>query len=298
MPQSPAPRRLFCFGLGFSATALAHRLLEAGWLVAGTCRTAEKAATLRARGIEAHVFGPGLALDPAALAGTTHLLDSVPPTPEGDGVLAALTPAILALPDLRWAGYLSTTGVYGNRDGGWVDESAPVRPSTERGVARAVAEGQWMALHEAHGLPVHRFRLPGIYGPGRSALDQMRAGTARRVDKKGQVFSRIHIHDLGSALMASMERPNPGAIYNVADDHPCPSPEVVAYAAELLGLEPPPLVPFDQANLSPMAASFYGENKRISNARIKAELGVSLRYPSYREGLADQLAAERDAHRP
>lgn len=298
MPQSPTPGRLFCFGLGFSATALARRLLDAGWQVAGTCRTAEKAAALRAQGIEAYVFSPDQPLERGALAGTTHLLDSVPPTAEGDRVLAALTPDIVALPNLRWVGYLSTTGVYGNKDGGWVDESAPVQPATERGKARAVAEAQWMALHDAHGLPVHRFRLPGIYGPGRSALDQMRAGTARRVDKKGQVFSRIHIHDLGSALMASMNRPNPGAIYNVADDHPCPSPDVVTYAAELLGLEPPPLVPFEQAELSPMATSFYGENKRISNARIKAELGVTLRYPSYREGLADQLAAERQAHRP
>ncbi|MBB6252499.1 SDR family oxidoreductase [Nitrospirillum iridis] len=297
MPLPPVPGRLFCFGLGFSATALAHRLASAGWHVAGTCRTAEKAAALRARGIEAHVFAPGHPLDPAALTGTTHLLDSVPPTATGDVVLAALTPEILALPDLRWVGYLSTTGVYGNQDGGWVDESAPVQPATERGQARAVAEAQWMALHDAHGLPVHRFRLPGIYGPGRSALDQMRAGTARRVDKKGQMFSRIHIHDLGSAVMASMTAPNPGAIYNVADDHPCPSPEVVAYAAQLLGVEPPPLVPFEQAALSPMATSFYGENKRIANARIKAELGVSLRYPSYREGLDDQLAAERAAGR-
>ncbi|WP_044564296.1 SDR family oxidoreductase [Azospirillum sp. B4] len=296
MSQSPATAgRLFCFGLGFSATALAHRLMAAGWTVAGTCRTAEKAAALRARGIEAHVFAPGQKLDPGTLAGTTHLLDSIPPTAEGDVVLAALAADILALPDLRWVGYLSTTGVYGNADGGWVDETAPVRPATERGKARAVAEAQWMALHDAHGLPVHRFRLPGIYGPGRSALDQVRAGTARRVDKKGQVFSRIHIHDLGSAVMASMDRPHPGAIYNVADDHPCPSPEVVAYAAQLLGVEPPPLLPFDQATLSPMATSFYGENKRISNARIKAELGVSLRYPSYREGLEDQLATERQA---
>ncbi|MDE1149265.1 MAG: SDR family oxidoreductase [Azospirillaceae bacterium] len=290
---TPQPGRLFCFGLGFSATALARRLLAAGWQVAGTCRTAEKAARLRDLGMEAHVFSPDQALDPAVLKGATHLLDSVPPTAEGDVVLAALGATIAALPSLRWVGYLSTTGVYGNKNGDWVDETAPVQPATERGRARAVAEAQWMALFQAHGLPVHRFRLPGIYGPGRSALDQMRAGTARRVDKQGQVFSRIHIHDLASAVMASMDRPDPGAVYNVADDHPCPSPDVVAYAAQLLGMDPPPLVPFDQAALSPMATSFYGENKRIANARIKQELGVTLLYPSYRAGLEAQLAAEK-----
>ena len=287
-------RRLFCFGLGYSAGVLAQALLAEGWRVAGTCRTEEKRRTLAGRGIEAFLFDRGRPLDDAAaaLAGTTHLLSSVPPDREGDPVLDHHAADVAAVPGLAWAGYLSTTGVYGDRGGAWVDETAERAPVTDRGRARARAEEGWTALWRERGVPVHLFRLPGIYGPGRSAIDALRAGTARRVDKPGQVFSRIHVEDIAGALAASMARPDPGAAYNVCDDEPAPSPEVVAFAAGLIGVEPPPLVPFAEAGLSPMAASFYAESKRVSNRRLKEELGYRLRFPTYREGLAAQAGTE------
>lgn len=289
-PAEAAPR-LFCFGLGFSALTLARRRRAAGWRVAGTTRTAEKAAALAAEGLDVHLFDRGRPLDDAAaaLAGTTHLLASVPPDaesePGGDPVLAAHGAAIAALPALRWVGYLSTTGVYGDRGGGWVDEASALRPSGARGRRRVAAEAAWLALHERHGLPVHLFRLAGIYGPGRSQLDSVAAGRARRVIKPGQVFSRIHVEDVASVLEASMARPDPGAAYNVCDDEAADPAEVVAYAARLLGLPVPPAVPFEDAELSPMGRSFYADNKRVSNRRIKEELGVRLRHPDYRSGL-------------
>lgn len=292
MPKQPC--RLFIFGLGYSAMALARRLTAQGWQVAGTTRSPDKLEALRAAGVEPFLFGRGRPLDnpAAALAGVTHLLSSVPPDGEGDAVLDLHGADIASIAGLRWAGYLSTTGVYGDAGGDWVDESSPVQPITARGKARAAAESGWMELHGGRGVPVHIFRLPGIYGPGRSSLDAVRAGTARRIDKPGQVFSRIHVEDIAATLEASMARPNPGAVYNVCDDEPAPGHEVTAHAARLLGVEPPPLIPIDQAELSPMAASFYGESKRVRNSRIKQELGVVLRYPTYREGLAAQLAEE------
>ena len=287
--------RLFCFGLGYSPLVLAGRLLPRGWRVAGTTRSPEKAASLAERGIEAFLFDDARPLDdPArALAGTTHLLSAVPPGngPAADPVAAAHGLDLLRLEGLRWAGYLSTTGVYGDHGGGWVDEDTPREPGTRRGRARKEAEDAWLDLGR-RGLPIHLFRLPGIYGPGRSALDSLRAGTARRVDKPGQVFSRIHVEDIATVLEASMVQPNPGAAYNVCDDEPAPGHEVIAHAARLLGVEPPPLVPFEEAGLSPMAASFYADSKRVRNDRIKRELGVTLAYPSYREGLGAQRNGE------
>ena len=286
--------RLFCFGLGYCALRLADALLAEGWDVAGTCREASARDALRARGIDAALFGDGVRLDPASLAGTTHLLTSIPPGETGDPVLAAHGDDIAAAGSVRWAGYLSTTGVYGDRGGGWVDEETSPSPGMARTRRRAAAEAQWQAYGSAHGIPVHIFRLAGIYGPGRSVLDQLRAGTARRLVKPGQVFSRIHVDDIVAVLRASMARPNPGAIYNLCDDEPAPTPEVVAYAAGLLGVEPPPEIPFEQAELSPMALSFYAENRRVRNDRIKRELGVTLRYPDYRAGL-DAILVEDGA---
>ncbi len=284
---------LFCFGLGYSAGFLARDLAAEGWRIAGTSR--EGAA--HAGGVGMHRFSRGapLADAAAALAGTTHLLVSVPPDAAGDPVLAEHADDILALAGLRWVGYLSTTGVYGDRGGGWVDESSALTPSGERGRRRVAAESAWLDLHRRHGLPVHVFRLAGIYGPGRSALDTVRQGRAQRIDKPGQVFSRIHVADIVQVLRASMARPDPGAVYNVCDDDPAPPEAVIAYACRLLGLPPPPLVPFAEAALSPMARSFYDDNKRVANRRIKEELGVRLRYPGYRDGLdalARQPAAE------
>lgn len=188
-----------------------------------------------------------------------------------------------------WA--ISTTGVYGDRGGGRVDETAALTPSGERGRRRVAGEAGWLELHRRHGLPVHVFRLAGIYGPGRSALDTVRAGRAQRIDRPGQVFSRIHVADIVETLRASMARPDPGAVYNVCDDDPAPPEAVIAYACRLLGIAPPPLVPFDRAELSAMARSFWDDNKRVDNRRIKQELGVRLLYPGYREGLAALLAA-------
>jgi nucleoside-diphosphate-sugar epimerase len=292
--------RLFCFGLGYSALVLAERLRRRGWMVAGTCRSEANQTALARDGIAAHLFDRDrpLADLAAALAGTTHLLSSVPPDAAGDPVIDCHAGDIAAIArSLAWSGYLSTTGVYGDRGGGWVDETAPLRPSGERGQRRCAAETAWLDLWRRDGVPVHLFRLAAIYGPGRSALDQVRAGTARRIDKPGQVFSRIHVEDIAGVLEASMARPNPGAAYNVCDDDPAPPQDVVAFACALLGVEPPPLVPVGEAGLSPMARSFYDDNKRVANVRIKQELGVRLRYPSYSAGLRALLgdpATEND----
>lgn len=279
--------RLFCFGLGFSGLTLARTLLAEGWQVAGTARSPEKCARLAAMGIQAVPFDGTAPLPDQALEGTTHLLNSVPPGETGDPVLAHHALALAALPDLEWVGYLSTTGVYGDRDGDWVDEDTPVAPDVPRSMRRAHAERAW--LHATP--PAHIFRLAGIYGPGRSAIDQVQAGTAKRIVKPGQVFCRTHVEDIANVLRASMEAPNPGRIYNVCDDLPAPPQDVIVHACALLGVEPPPEVPFDQAEMGPMAASFYADNRRVRNDRIKAELGVTLAYPTYREGLAAILAA-------
>ncbi|MEI9985470.1 MAG: SDR family oxidoreductase [Aliidongia sp.] len=275
--------RLFCFGLGYSALELAQRLHLRGWEIAGTCRSETAAAPLRAQGFEISLFDraqPPAAPD-ALLERTSHILSSVPPDDAGDPVLEGWGASLARLGGVEWAGYLSTTGVYGDRAGGWVDEASPLEPTGERGRRRVEAERGWLAL----GLPVHLFRLAGIYGPGRSALDTVRSGRARRIVKPGQVFSRIHVADIATVLEASIARPNPGAAYNLCDDNPAPPDEVIAHAAELLGVPAPPDIPFDSAELSEMARSFYADNKRVSNERIKRELGVTLTYPDYRAGL-------------
>jgi nucleoside-diphosphate-sugar epimerase len=227
----------------------------------------------------------------AALAGTTHVLSSVPPDAAGDPVLDAHADAIAALTTLQWAGYLSTTGVYGDRDGGWVDESSDRAPTTGRGERRVEAEDRWLDLWRGSGVPVHLFRLAGIYGPGRNAIETVRTGRARRVVKPGQVFSRIHRDDIVQTLRASMERPNPGAAYNLCDDEAAPPQDVIAYACDLLGVPAPPEIAFEDAALSPMARSFFRDNKRVANTRIKQELGVRLAWPNYREGLTALLEA-------
>ena len=290
--------RLFCFGLGYSAVAFAERLLHRGWTVSGTCRSEGKRDALADRGITAHLLDRGRPLaDPAGmLAGATHVLSSIPPdaasSPSGDPVVDLYGAELVDLPTLCWAGYLSTTGVYGNRNGGDVDESSSCRPSGERGRRRVNAENGWLRLWQERGLPVHVFRLAGIYGPGRSALDLVRTGKARRIDKPGQIFNRIHLQDIVSVLLASIARPRPGGIYNCADDDPAPSHEVVEFACQLLNVRPPPLIPLEAADLTPMARSFYDDNKRVANRRIKEELGVLLTYPSYTDGLSAQYALE------
>lgn len=290
-------RRLFVFGLGYTALRLAARLRADGWRIAGTTRSAERAAQFRAAGIDAFPFDRDNPLeDPAAaLAETTHLLISAPPDAKGDAALDCCAAAIAAHKGIEWAGYLSTTGVYGDTGGEWVSEASWLRPAGERQKRRVLAERGWLDLYRQRGLPLHVFRLSGIYGPGRSAIDNLRDGTAKRIDKPGHVFCRIHVDDIGETLLASMARPNPGGVYNVADDEPAPQHEVVAYAAGLLGMAPPPLTPFAEAKLSEMAASFYADCRRVKNARIKEKLGVKLRHPDYRSGLAAQLAEEAAA---
>jgi nucleoside-diphosphate-sugar epimerase len=272
---------LFCIGLGYTALALAERLMRRGWQVSGTCRSEDKAAALRRRGIHVRTELPRAA---------RHVLVSVPPDETGDPGFAVHGEALAGRRDLAWLGYLSSTAVYGDRQGGWVDEDTAPAPGTERGIRRLAAERQWRGLE---GIPVHVFRLAAIYGPGRSAFDALRAGRAQLVKKPGQVFSRIHVADLAAVLAASIGRPDPGRVYNLADDEPVPPDEVLVHAARLLGMPPPPEVPFEA--LGAAARSFYAENKRISNDRIKRELGVRLAYPSYREGLAAILATESSA---
>jgi nucleoside-diphosphate-sugar epimerase len=282
-------RRLFCFGLGFSAQALARALRTEGWDVAGTYRTAAKREALREAG-----FTDLCAFEDAAagLEGATHVLVSLPPGADGDPVPARYGDAIAALTSLEWTGYLSTTGVYGDTGGAAVDETAPLNPTSARAARRVAAERDWLALG-SRGVPVHVFRLAGIYGPGRNALEDVRAGRARRVGKPGHAFSRIHVEDIAAVLGASIARPNPGAVYNVCDDEPAEQSVVVEFACGLLGTEPPPLVPFEtaRAGMSEMALSFWADNRRVDATRVKRELGVTLRYPTFREGLA-ALAAE------
>jgi nucleoside-diphosphate-sugar epimerase len=278
---------LLSLGHGYSARALTRLLLPQGWTVIGTTRTGGKAERLRADGVEPLIW-PGQPLAPA-LARATHLLTSIAPDPSGDPVLARHADEIAAGP-LHWVGYLSTTGVYGDHGGDWIDESTPLAPTTDRGKARVLAEGQWRAARP----DVHIFRLAGIYGPGRGPFEKVRQGTARRIVKPGQVFSRIHVDDIAQVLMASIARPAPGTAYNVCDDDPAPPQDVIAHAAHLLGLPPPPEVAFEDADLSPMARSFYSESKRVRNDRIRRDLGVDLHYPTYLEGLAALLKAERN----
>lgn len=268
---------LFCFGFGFSAKTLAARLAGPDWKISATSRSAEGVAAIEALGFTGSLFDANLKIPGDA----THLLVSAPPDDDGDPVLQQCAGQLQGLKQLAWAGYLSTTGVYGDKGGDWVDEETPLAPNTQRGRRRLSAEQAWLKL----GLPVHLFRLAGIYGPGRNQLLAVMSGTANRIIKPGQIFSRIHVEDIAGVLQASMARPNPLRAYNVCDDEPCPPQEVVAFAAQLLGLPLPPEIPFEEAELSPLARSFYADSKRVSNARMKKELGYNLLYPNYRVGL-------------
>lgn len=291
---------LFCFGYGYSCDYLGHELQKLeNWNISGTTRTTEKKDTLKNRGIEAHIFDYEHPLADAAhiLKDTTHLLISTPPGDEGDPAFISHAHDLTKLPNLKWVGYLSTTGVYGDRGGDWVDESSELRPSSKRGSRRVKAEEQWLSLYNAYNLPIHIFRLAGIYGPGRSALDTVRVGSARRIDKPGHIFSRIHVEDIAQILLASMHNPKAGSIYNVCDDNPAPSHEIVSYACDLLGKPKPPLISFENADISPMARSFYSDNKRVNNDRIKNDLNITLKYEDYKSGLKACMDAESHALR-
>ena len=289
-------KKLFCFGYGYTCDYLGHALsqMPTDWSVHGTTRDPERQQALRGRGVEAHIFDESEVLTHARhiLSDVTHLLISTPPGDDGDPAFLRYAHEISALKNLQWVGYLSTTGVYGDRDGCWVDETSEILPASRRGSRRAKAEEQWLSLYQAHGLPVHIFRLAGIYGPGRSALDSVRAGIARRIHKKGHAFGRVHVEDIVNVILKSIQSPHPGEVYNVCDDVAAPSHEVIEYACELLGRTPPPMVEFEDANLAPMTRSFYMENRRVRNEKIKRELGVELKYPDFKAGLRGCLEAE------
>lgn len=298
MNNATNQQKFFCFGYGYTADYVGHSLQDTDqWQIAGTTREPEKRDTLKNRGVDSHLFDYHVPLaDPHfILQDTTHLLISTPPDDEGDPSFLAHAEDILKLKSLKWVGYLSTTGVYGDRGGEWVDELSEIRPTTKRGSRRALAESQWLSLQEMHGLPVHIFRLAGIYGPGRSALDSIRAGIARRIDKPGHTFSRIHVEDIVQTLLASMMNPQPGTIYNVVDDMPAPSHEVIEYACQLMGKPSLPLIPFEKADLAPITMSFYSDNRRVKNQRIKESLSIHLKYPNYEEGLKACMEAEKHA---
>ncbi|MDG1505759.1 MAG: SDR family oxidoreductase [Planktomarina sp.] len=277
-------KTLLCIGYGFSARALTPLLHPLGWTITGTTRSAERAEVMRAEGVIPMIW-PGANLDDA-LKAASHLLISAAPSPDfGDPLLASTD---LSAYEFDWVGYLSTTGVYGNHDGAWVDEATPLTPSTGRGTLRVAAESAWQAT----GLPLHIFRLAGIYGPGRGPFFKVRNGSARRIIKAGQMFSRIHVDDIAQVVATSFAQPRPGAVYNLCDNDPAPPQDVLAYAAELLGLPLPPEVDFESAEMTTMARSFYADNKRVRNDLIKSELGVQLKYPSYKEGLQSLLKLE------
>lgn len=282
-------KTLLSLGHGYSAAFLAKRLLPQGWRIAGTTRDPDRFGEFHAQGITPLLWDREAILP--WLENASHVLVSAGPTETGDPTLSLIKTDITAqAARVNWVGYLSTTGVYGDAKGDWVDESAPLSPATERGRRRVNAEAAWAAIPD---LPLHIFRLAGIYGPGRGPFTKVRDGTARRIIKPGQVFSRIHVEDIAQVLEASMADPKPGTVYNLCDDDPAPPQDVIAHAATLLGVAAPPETPFEQAELSPMARSFYAESKRVRNDRIKSDLGVTLKYPDYRAGLAAVLAAER-----
>ncbi len=290
-----ADKHLFCFGYGYSCDYLGYELLKlGGWRVSGTTRNRERRAALRARGVNAYLFDNDMPLpDPLyMLRDVTHIVISTPPANAGDPTFNMHAQDLLKLPKLEWVGYLSTTGPYGDRGGAWVDENSEARPTSKRGSRRLNAENSWLSLCKSYDLPVHIFRLAGVYGPGRSALDSLRAGIARRIDKPGHSFSRAHVEDLVQVLIASMLEPKSGNIYNICDDNPSLSHEVIDYACGLLGIASPPLIPFEKVDIAPIHQSFYADNKRVRNNKIKDDLGIKLRYPSYKEGLKACLDAE------
>ncbi len=289
---------LLCFGYGFSAQTIARQLKERGWKISGTSRSQDGVDRMKAEGVEGFIFDPEegcSALNDATtspLNTATHVLISVPPGVKGDPVLYFHRQAIIQAPNLQWIGYLSTIGVYGNHDGDWVDEKTPTSATSPRALRRINAEKSWLVLDEEIDCHIKVFRLAGIYGPGRNALKQLRAGRARRIIKEGQVFNRIHVEDIAQVVTRTIDGVGHAAIYNLADNEPAPPQDVISFAAQLLEMEPPPEIAFEEAEMSDMARSFYADLKRVRNDRIKTDLDLELIYPTYREGLRGILKAE------
>ena len=291
MSESPVPKippgHLFCFGLGFTASRLALRLLEAGWRISGTTRSLENVEKWTSVGIETYLFDgtASITAKDDLFSDITHLVASIPPTDLGELPLLFHQKQLVSSEKLKWAAYLSTPAVYGDRRGALVSEADLPQPGSRRGERRLKAENSWLNALKNSSTSIQIMRLAGIYGPGRNVIDQVLGGTARIIEKQDQVFNRIHVDDIGTILMASMDRPNDGAIYNVADQEACPSGDVVRFACNLVGITAPEPILFEDAELSEMAKSFYSECKRLVTDKIKNELGVELQYPTYREGL-------------
>lgn len=274
---------LFIFGLGYVGQHMGRALLAEGWRVVGTTRTSNQAQRLKEEGFEVVVWDGTASFPHEVLDGVTHILVTIPPDEGGDIVFRHLDFSLLSL---MWVGYLSATSVYGDHQGAWVREDAVLNPISPRGHQRLLGETQWRDHFTQHPFfPIHIFRLSGIYGPGRNVLESIRAGSAQRVDKPGHVFSRIHVEDIVRILRISINRPKPGEIYNLADDEPAATADVIAFGCEILDVEVSSLVPFEEATLSPGLLEFYAEHKRVDNHKIKKSLGVRLIYPTYREGL-------------
>ena len=273
-------RKLFIFGFGFSSTAIAEKAKDDFDVICGTSRSEEKVEKLRSEGIEAEVFdGEATQALKAQLADATHIIMSISPG-EQDPVLAAFPDLVELAPKLEWIGYLSTVGVYGHHDGAWVDETSELRPVSKRSIQRVTAEEAWTELANKSNIPLSIFRLSGIYGSGRNWFINIEKGTSRRLVKPGQVFNRIHREDIGQAVTLAM-RKNIGEVFNITDDDPAPPQDVVTYAHELMGKTPPTEIDFETADISPMARSFYGENKRVSNQKSKEVLGLEYQWPNY-----------------
>ncbi len=285
---------LFCFGLGYSAETLIRLHRDRFTSISGTVRTLEKANRLRTEGINAIVYsgGSGGPLVRAALENADALLVSAAPDEAGDPMLRQLGPELMDAENLRTTVYLSTVGVYGDHGGAWIDETAALKPTSERALRRVKAEQAWTAFGEKHGVTIQLHRLAGIYGPGRNQIEDLREGTARRIIKPSQVFNRIHVEDIAGAAMVGFLKPDIPGAFNICDNEPCPPQDVVSFGANLLGVPPPPETPFETANLSEMARSFYSESKCCSNQRLRDVLGYALRYPTYREGLRSLAALD------
>lgn len=286
--MAPGMPHLFVCGYGYSARRIGERILERGWRVSGTRTSPEGAVELESLGVELHVFDGRKPVPEVSdvLRSATHVLVTAAPGEDGDPLLLQHEADVSGAGSLAWIGYLSTTGVYGDHGGGVVDESTRVAPGTTRSRRRVEAERAWRELASQNGATLQIFRLSGIYGPGRSVLDRLRDGSARRIVAPDLVFNRIHVEDVAGAVAAGIDRPHQTGVFNVSDDLPAPPSEVVAYGAELLGVESPPELPLEEASLSAAARSFYEENKRVDNRRLASGLEYRLRYPTYREGLA------------
>ena len=305
------PITLLCFGFGYTAQHLASALHShnhtetaserSACFIYGTTQSCDKFETIKKANVTPLLFSGKTDETEAiktAIHKATHILISIAPDAQGDTVLRHYKQDIVNAPSLQWIGYLSATSVYGDHNGAWVDENTPPAPTSARGQRRVKAEQAWLDLYKNHQSPVHIFRLAGIYGTQRNVLEQIKTGQAKRIDKKDQVFSRIHVDDIARILIASIQQPGAGEIYNVCDNDPAASHDVTAYGCQLLGAEVPPLIPYEDADLSPMAQSFYADNKRVKNTKIKTELGVSLKFPDYKAGLDSlfkQMHTQQDA---